>query len=228
MDKLLSKIDIRVNSSVYKKDPTSSELGQRIVRNGIDLMDEIGFEEFTFKKLSSVIKSTEASIYRYFENKHNLLAYFTMWYWGWMDHKVFMATLNITDNHIKLRNAIKTLTQEVVEDRGITMVNEAKLHNIVIQNASKVYLCKQVAADNEHGFFTAYKDVVERVAGIILEIRQDFKYPHMLVSTIIEGAHHQRFFTEHLPRLTDVLPGKDAVTSFYVQLMEREIGIEGK
>jgi hypothetical protein len=48
----------------------------------------------------------------------------------------------------------------------------------------------------------------------------------MLVSTIIEGAHHQRFFADHLPRLTDIVEGEDAVTSFYLQLVERELGIE--
>lgn len=228
MDKLLSKIDIRVNKSVYKKDPRTSKLGQKIVRNSVDLIVELGFEEFTFKKLAAHIDSTEASVYRYFENKHNMLAYLTIWYWGWMDYKVLMATLNIENPHQKLRNAIKMLTQEVVEDRGFSLVNEAKLHQIIIQDASKVYLCKQVEMDDEHGFFSAYKDVVKRVADIILEIRADFKYPNMLVSTIIEGAHHQRYFAEHLPRLTDVVEGEDAVTSFYVQLVEREIGIEGK
>ena len=34
----------------------------------------------------------------------------------------------------------------------------------------------------------------------------------MLVSTIIEGTHHQRFFAEHLPRLTNVVEGEDSVT----------------
>ncbi|MCR9172309.1 MAG: hypothetical protein NXI10_07465 [bacterium] len=43
----------------------------------------------------------------------------------------------------------------------------------------------------------------------------------MLVSTIIEGTHHQRFFTSHLPRLTNVIDGEDAVCSFYGKLTEK-------
>ena len=45
----------------------------------------------------------------------------------------------------------------------------------------------------------------------------------MLVSTIIEGANHQRFFAENLPRLTDVIEGEDAVVSFYQELVLKEI-----
>ncbi|MFZ9029367.1 MAG: TetR/AcrR family transcriptional regulator, partial [Crocinitomicaceae bacterium] len=85
MEGLHGRVSISVNENVFLKDPTSTELGRKIVRASIDLIDELGFEDFTFKKLALAIGSTEASVYRYFENKHNLLAYLTMWYWGWME-----------------------------------------------------------------------------------------------------------------------------------------------
>jgi len=226
MKSLQSKIAIRVNDQIYKKDPLSSELGQLIIRNSINMIDDIGIEVFTFRKLASDIGSTEASIYRYFDSKHKLLAYLTVWYWGWLDYRIAMATQNIHNMQQCLKNAIRVLTEEVVEDRGVEQVNEVKLNRIVIRESSKVYLSKQVDEDNEHGFFSAYKEVVQRVADIILAIRPKFKYPHMLVSTIIEGAHHQRFFAEHLPRLTDLIEGEDAVTTFYIQMAERELQLE--
>lgn len=34
-----------------------------------------GYEAFTFKKLAEDIGTTEAGIYRYFENKYKLLVY---------------------------------------------------------------------------------------------------------------------------------------------------------
>ena len=40
----------------------------------------------------------------------------------------------------------------------------------------------------------------------------------MLVSTIIEGAHLQRHFAAHLPKLTDQIKGEDAVSEFYHQI----------
>ena len=226
MQVLQSKIAIKINPDVFKKDPLSSELGEKILRQGIVLIEELGFEDFTFKKLAEHISSTEASIYRYFENKHNLLAYLIMWYWSWMEYRLMMCTLNIDDPTVRLKRAIKCLTEEITEDLDVQQIDEAKLHQIVIIESSKVYLCKTVAADNELGFFSVYKTLVQQVADIILEIKPTFKYPHMLVSTIIEGAHHQRFFASHLPRLTDVVEGEDAVTDFYTQLTIRELGIE--
>ena len=56
-----SDIASKINIKIYKKDPLTSELGKKILSGAIDLMSEIGFEEFTFKKLSESIESTEAS-----------------------------------------------------------------------------------------------------------------------------------------------------------------------
>lgn len=223
---LQSKIAIKINPKVYKKDPLSSDLGMQIVSGGIELMEQLGYENFTFRKLANKIDSTEASIYRYFDNKRNLLAYLTMWYWSWMQYRVTMMTLNIEDPKIRLEKAIRCITMKVEEDQDFQEINEAKLNQIVNRDSAKVYHCKNVQKDNREGFFLAYKDFVEGLAQIILEIRPEFKYPHMLVTTIIEGAHHQRFFAEHLPRLTDVIDGEDAISNFYLEMVKRELKIE--
>lgn len=221
MEDFQNKISFRINENVFLKDPLSSDLGKKIIRASIDLIAELGFDDFTFKKLATKISSTEASVYRYFENKHNLLAYLVMWYWRWMEYRLIMATMNIECPNKRLENSMQVLTEQVTEDMRVSQVNEVKLQSIVIQDSSKVYLNKKVAEDNRHGFFVPYRDVIDRVANIIEEIQPDYKYPHMLVSTIIEGAHHQRFFTTHLPRLTTVIDGEDAVCDFYGQLTEK-------
>ncbi|MCB9223870.1 MAG: TetR/AcrR family transcriptional regulator [Crocinitomicaceae bacterium] len=215
MENLLSNIKIQVNEKVYLKDPDSSELGQKIIRGSIDLIDEIGFEQFTFKKLAADIGSTEASVYRYFDSKHHLLVYITLWYWGWMEYRLAFGLTNISSPEKRLKKAIKILTEVIEEDSTFSHVNEIKLNRIVISESSKIYHCKTVDEENTAGFFHAYKNLVQRVSDIIIEIDPEYKYPHMLVSTIIEGAHHQRFFAEHLPRLTDVIEGEDAITVFY-------------
>ena len=81
----MSQLTFKLNERLYLRDPQSTELGQRIVSKGIELIDGLGFEQFTFKKLAAQVNSTEPSIYRYFENKHRLLHYLTAWYWSWMD-----------------------------------------------------------------------------------------------------------------------------------------------
>ena len=218
MDNLLSNIAIKVNENVYSKDPDSSELGKKIICGSIELIDEIGFEQFTFKKLAQKIGSTEASCYRYFDSKHHLLVYITLWYWGWMEYRLVFGLTNIESPEDRLKKAIKLLTEVIEEDSQFSHVNEVKLNRIVISESSKIYLNKSVDEENSEGFFLAYKNLVQRVCDIILEIKPKYKYPHMLVSTIIEGAHHQRYFAEHLPRLTDVVEGEDAVTAFYQEM----------
>lgn len=78
------KLNIDVDEKLYLKDPDSSELGLEIVRHSIELIDDIGFESFTFKKLAARIGATAPSVYRYFESKHKLLLYLLAWYWNYM------------------------------------------------------------------------------------------------------------------------------------------------
>jgi hypothetical protein len=61
--------------------------------------------------------------------------------------------------------------------------------------------------------------VVQRVSEFILEYNPKFEFPHMLISTVIEGAHNQRFFAAHLPSLTDFKEGKNSITRFYTNLV---------
>ena len=107
MDLILSNITITVNDKLYVKNPETSALGKKIIENSILLIDEIGFENFTFKKLGEIIGSNESSIYRYFESKHKLLLYLSSWYWGWMEYKLVFASSNISDKNEKLNRAIQ-------------------------------------------------------------------------------------------------------------------------
>ena len=228
MKELLPNINITVNDHIYLKNPESSALGQRILEGSIDLLDDIGFEVFTFKRLATKIKSTEASVYRYFESKHKLLLYLTSWYWAWTDFRLFISMANINSPEERLKRAIELLTAPVQKDISITHINEEKLHRIVIAESSKSYLTKNVDEENEEGVFLNYKKLVERVCGIINEIDPKYKYPHMLVSTVIEGCHHQRFFAQHLPRLTDISKEEDAIVQFYTDMVFRSLGAKQK
>lgn len=223
MENLLSNINIHINEKLYLKNPDSSELGKKIIAKSIDLIDEIGFETFTFKKLSQLINSTEASIYRYFESKHKLLLYLNCWYWSWTKYKMMFEITNITSPKARLKKAIRILTQEVVEDTNFSHINERKLNQIVISESSKTYLNKEVDQDNKIGAYAVQKNVVQMVSDIILEINPTYKYPHMLVSTVIEGAHLQRYFAAHLPKLTDTSAKGDCTTEFYTDLAFKAI-----
>ena len=217
------QIHIDVSSETYLKDPSASELGRMIVSNSIELIDELGFEAFTFKKLGNKIGSPESSIYRYFESKHMLLIYLTYWYWSSIEYKLVFAITNLKSPKEKLEKALKVLIESDDEDSLYSHINESILDRVIINEGLKTYYIKEVDEENAKGFFKAYKRVVQRISEIVLEINPSFDYPHMLISTIIEGAHQQKYFAEHLPSLTDVQQGQDTILNFYRQLVFKVI-----
>jgi AcrR family transcriptional regulator len=167
------------------------------------LIHKNGFESFTFKKLAEAIGTTEAGVYRYFENKHKLLVYIISWYWGWLEFQIVYQTKNVQDPIVKLKQVISLLANNVVDDLMTSHVDESLLHQILIAEGSKSYLTKHVGEDNKQQYFKPYKDLCNSVGEIIMECNANYKYPHSLASTIIEMAHLQNFFMHNLPALTD-------------------------
>lgn len=215
------QLHVKMNEALFIRDPENTELGKKIIKYGIQLIYKNGFESFTFKKLAEDIGITEASIYRYFENKHRLLIYITAWYWSWLEYQISFQTNNLKDPFIRLKKVIKLLATTVVDDESTSYVNESLLHQIIISEGSKVYLTNHVGEDNKHHFFKPYKDLCAIIGKIINECNASYKYPKSLASTIIEMAHFQNFFMKNLPSLTDFGKEKDElkVISFLTDLV---------
>nr|WP_321223512.1 TetR/AcrR family transcriptional regulator [uncultured Psychroserpens sp.] len=203
MKTLLSNLKIEINQNIYLKDPESSDLGKRIIEHSIKLIDDIGFDSFTFKKLGVIIGSNESSIYRYFDSKHKLLLYLTSWYWGWLEYQLVFSTTNISKASKKLEKAISILTRTIESDSTFSHIDEVTLSRVVINEYSKSYLTKEVDEENKEGYFAIYKRLVTRLHDIIIEVNASYKFPHSLASTVIDGALHQHFLKDHFKSLTD-------------------------
>jgi len=225
VDKLYQNINISVNSELFLKDPESSELGKKIVGQGILLIDDIGFEKFTFKKLGVKIKSNESSIYRYFENKHKFLVYITNWFWGWKEFQLTMSTYGISDSNEKLLKAIEVITHPVVQDFRFQHINEVALNHIIINESSKSYLTKEVETDNKEGYFSIYKRLVTRIAEMISEVSSDYEYSLSLSSMVLDGALHQHFLKDHIQSITDCSE-KKSVSNYFKDLVINTLKIE--
>lgn len=197
------QVQIMMNDALFVRNPETSELGRKMVKHSIQLIHKHGFEAFTFKKLAEDIGTTEAGVYRYFENKHKLLVYITAWYWGWLEFQIRFQTNNIASPEDKLRRIIKLLASTIEDDEQTSHVDESLLHQIIIAEGSKAYLTKQVGEDNKQHFFKPYKDLCAMIGNIITECNPHYKYPRSLASTIVEMAHFQNFFMKNLPALTD-------------------------
>lgn len=203
MNSLLSVLKISVPDKIYLKDPESSELGKRIVENSILLLDEIGFDNFTFKKLGSKIGSNESSIYRYFESKHKLLLYLSSWYWAWIEYQMVFETHNLSEPELKLKKGIQIVTRTIEKDSRYSHINEVVLNKIIINENSKSYLTKEVDQENKDGYFIIYKRLINRLKEMILAVNPNYPFASSLSSTIIEGALHQHFLKNHFPSMTN-------------------------
>lgn len=229
MNFALSKFSPNIHDTIYLKDPETSTLGRNILCHSVYLIEELGFENFNFKKLSIRIQSTEASIYRYFDNKHKLLLYLSSWYWGWIEYKLAFSNANISDPVTRLCKAIHILTvHDEEESLANGIIDTKKLFNIIFAESSKAYLIKEVDLLNQEGVYFNYKQLVAKVSAIILEIKPDYPYPHMLTTTVIEGIHHQMFFSRHLRSLTDKIEGENSILKFYMNLIFDQIQITKK
>lgn len=222
MNTFLSNIKIQVNEKVYVKDPESSVLGKKIIQESIILIDEIGFEDFTFKKLGERIGSNESSIYRYFESKHKLLVYLCSWYWGWMEYRLILSTTNIADAMEKLRKAIIIVTEIIEDDTTTLHINESILNRIIIVQFTKTLLTKEVDEENKEGFFLVYKRVVNRIVDIIQEVNPNYLFAKSLASSIVEGALHQHFLKDHLKTITNS-NDENFPANFYLDLVQKTI-----
>jgi AcrR family transcriptional regulator len=211
-------LTFKMNEHLYLRDPQHTELGQKIIHTSIELIDTLGFEQFTFKKLADQISSTEASVYRYFENKHRLLIYVISWYWHWIEHRMNIATAHQAKPEEKLKVYLRVLTEEKKYDPTFEFVNEAALYRIVIAELDKAYLNKAVDDLNREGLFSGIKMVCKEIAVVINSVNPSYPFANSLVSTVLLASHQQLFFVEHLPSLSSLKAKEERHEQLYLFL----------
>lgn len=202
-------IHIKMNEKLYLRNPEQSELGRKIVKYGLEMITKLGFEEFTFKKLANAIHTTEAGIYRYFENKHKFLIYLSAYYWSIMEYRIVFGINNLSDTEKKIKKIIELLVIEPESDEKSDFISSKLLYQLIMWEGSKAYLTRHIGTDNKDRLFKPYKDLCARFSSVITEYNPKFKFPHSLASTVVEMAHAQKFFKNNLPALTDFPNEKD-------------------
>lgn len=202
----MSSVNIVIAEKFFKKDPQSSELGKKIVAEGILMLDEMGYEYFTFKKLADRIQSTEASVYRYFDNKLKLLVYVSTWYWSWLEYMIDFETHHIENPQKKLITVLDIVchSHDFPASIEIPGIDIDALRRVVDIESDKAYFTKRVDEINSKGLFNGYKSLCHKIALVINEVNPQYRYAHSLGSMILESSHQQAFFANHLPSLTEV------------------------
>ena len=100
-------------------------------------------------------------------------------------------------------------------------VDVQALYYIAIAEGSKTYLSKDVDNHNKDFLFKPYKDLCGRIALLFKEYNPKYKFPASLASTLVETAHMQDNFMQHLPSLGDYSKKKNPkeIEAFLEQLV---------
>lgn len=203
MQRILAQLNVQLDESLYLKDPMGTEVGHELVRVGAELIAREGLESFTMKKLATELGSPESTVYRYFQNKNQLMLYLSSWYWSLLEWKIAFATANLTDARQSLDKALEVLSGSTEEVQTL-IVHEQLLHKIVIRESFKsLHICAPNGGSCER-FFGAYLNLTQRIAELISDVQPSFATPKALAVTLLETAHYQQFLCHFIPVLTEV------------------------
>lgn len=206
-----TELRIHVDSKLFQRDPEETDLGRRIIEEGVRLIDSLGIEEFTLKKLATAIDSTEASMYRYFENKHQLLFYLLSWYWTRLSYLFDSQTLRVEDPWERLRVGLQVVIDIIEDDPTTTHIDEAALSRIAILESSKVYRFATTQERYGDAIFLAHSEFSDRMVRAVKLISPQYPHPKALISVVLLGLQRQLYHLVHMPHMTDLV-GKGKTT----------------
>ncbi|MBL7952522.1 MAG: TetR/AcrR family transcriptional regulator [Flavobacteriales bacterium] len=208
---------------------TASPMGGRILSEGLALMNEIGLETFTFKKLAEHIGSTEVTVYHYFANKQRLLQYYFQVYWLWLATHCQQEGKGLKDPMQRLQGDIKAICGLWPADSLAGQFNPADLRELVINEGSKSFMHKNVDSDNKLKLFKPYKDLCAHIATEVKACAPRMKQSRSFATTLVEMAHSLEFAMEHLPALTELSEKKERkqLAAFLIDLAERYVAVKG-
>lgn len=207
---------------------TTSAMGVRIVHEGLDLLNELGLEAFTFKKLAEHIGCTEVTVYHYFANKQRLLQYYFQVYWLWLGTHCRQEGRALKDPLERLHGDIEVLCGLWPKDALAGRLDPADLRELVINEGSKSFMHKNVDSDNELKLFKPYKDLCAHIASELKACSPKMKSPRSFATTLVEMSHSLEFAMHHLPALTELSTRKDPrkLAAFLMEMSDRYIGTD--
>lgn len=198
------QIRITMNDELFIRDPEQTKLGQEIVSKSIILIHKLGFEKFTFKKLADEINSNEQSVYRYFENKHQLLRYLISWYWSWLEYQIDFKTNFIHEPSEMLKTVIKVLSESAKNDPNFEHIDESVLAHIVTKTSPISYITEDLSKKERDNILHSFKSLCSKIAGIISDYSPKYPTPNALATSMIRMTREQIFFSKYFSDLTEL------------------------
>lgn len=208
-------IDIDISKNLSIKDPFSSDLGKKIVLNGLSLINHYGFEDFNFKKLAVACSTTEASVYRYFNNKVQLLAFLTAYYWNWTEYLTELYCQTAKSPKSKLNALINIICNHEINPESINGIQYSDLHQLINSEWQKLIYNKETKMIPANAAFEDYKRYKKMVSVILTDLNKNIKEPQAIITTLIIAANTQLFFSKKFQSLSSInQPTKAKIVQF--------------
>ena len=204
---------------------TASPMGSRILAEGLVLMNDIGLEAFTFKKLAERIGCTEVTVYHYFANKQRLLQYYFQMYWLWLATHCQQEGKGLKDPLARLRGDIAAISGLWPADARAAQFDPAQLRELVISEGTKSFMHKNVDSDNKLKLFKPYKDLCAHIATEVKACSPRMRSSRSFATTLVEMAHSLEFAMHHLPALTELSEKRERkqLAAFLTDMAERYV-----
>jgi AcrR family transcriptional regulator len=164
------EIKFNGNPNLFLKDPDLSNIGKRILQQGAEILLELGYEDFTFKKMALRIGTTEATVYRYFENKHRYLLYLLSWYWNIMQFIIESETRHLKTDREKIERIIELLLHQDMQVEIHALVPVSTLTQIAKNEATKAYSVKAVDDLNMQKLYSPYKELCRCIGDVFFKL----------------------------------------------------------
>lgn len=196
------KVELSLPNGLFVKDPQSSELGKTLIYKAAQMIGDTGIEAFTLLKLAKNIGCTEATVYRYFTGKQQLLYYLMNLYWGYV---LFGIEYHIKGEHSdnkRLNKAIDLLLCPNIDDFSSPGTGEL-LSAVAISEGIRIHLRPEVSKEIEEGKLKYYVSLVELFEELIQKAHPAYSYSRSLAGTLIDASLQQIFYQIHNTPLTD-------------------------
>jgi AcrR family transcriptional regulator len=195
-------LNLDLPSCLYLKNPESSDLGKRILIEAASFIGSNGIDEFNFLKLAKKVGCTEATVYRYFHNKQQLVQYLLNIYWGSICVEIEYSTRQIKSARKKLKTAIEILSSPHPENFTDNKLAAAVV-SVVMSEGVRIHLRPQLDDEIKAGNFKYYSTLLDQFESLISESMPNYPFSRSLASTLIDTAMLQMLYISRYNNFTD-------------------------
>ncbi|MGE0568274.1 MAG: TetR/AcrR family transcriptional regulator [Bacteroidia bacterium] len=206
-----------INSNLFVKNPSDTELGRKIVGKGLQLVHKLGIENFNFKKLAENINTTEASVYRYFKDKHQFVLYLNAWYWRYI---LFLVEFELKSEQKpidKLNTVLSILYNKQKFKFKSEILDILLLRELMLSESVRLIYTQNIESINKQNLLSDQIKYLEIVKDIIKNINPKIKFPLAIATTMVESIQIQHHLISHGLPLTDIPSNESKYISNYLE-----------